>query len=453
MNNCLNCFMPVPSAGSRCPHCGYRPAEDQNYFGVLPPFTLLHDRYLIGRVLGKGGFGITYVALDMRSNYRVAVKEYMPTDYSARSGSLTVMPYSDDKSRFVFQHGKEKFVDEAKTLAKLRNDPIVVDVLDFFDENNTAYLVMEFLDGNDLKKMAKDRGGVLDPEYMKVVFLTVASSLAEIHNQGLLHRDLSPDNIFICNDGRIKLIDFGAARNYVNTQSSGMSILLKVGYAPPEQYSRTGHHGPWTDVYALCATFYTLVSGRPLTDTTMLSEQGLPTLKELGIQVSDTISAVIAKGMQPDEKKRYQNFMQLLNDIDADKVSESPPLEDPKSVRGPAKKGIWAKMVGGRTREKQPYVALVGGEQTDRRMLAINREIRIGRSEQCDLILSDDIKISRIHCVLRFDGTRIFLRDESGNGTFLANGRQRLQKGVETPIGLGTYFYLATEQHLLTVNA
>ena len=401
--------------------------------------------------------------MDINTNTRVAIKEYLPTEFATRSGELTVIPYSDDKSRYVFEHGKEKFIEEAQTLTELKNDPIVVDVLDCFMENNTAYLVMEFLDGSDLKKIAAARGGRLDPDYMMTVFLTVSSSLMEIHKKGILHRDLSPDNIFACRDGRIKLIDFGSARNYVTTQNQGMSILLKVGYAPPEQYDRKGNQGPWTDVYALCSTFYTLVSGQALVPPEIRVREESPTLKDLKAPVSDKISKIIQKGMEIDPKKRYQSFLELLNDIAAE---PDPAGETGLTGTGRTGSGIKPRwLFGQRGKTKlgstdqvevpiRPYAALlINGEPYQSRMLEVGKELKIGRSDQqCELVIRGDINVSRVHCTLRFDGRKIYLRDQSGNGTFFAKGQERLKKEVDYPILPGTQFYLTSDDHMVIVN-
>lgn len=316
-NSCPNCFVSL-SDGSVCKNCGHDYQNDKQYVGVLPPFTQLNNRYVIGRVLGKGGFGVTYIAKDTIANSICAVKEYMPSEYSMRNGGTkSIVPFPDEKSKSVYHHGKEKFMEEAKTLLKLRNNPTVVNILDYFTQNNTAYLVMEYLDGQDLRKMARANGGTIDVEFAKFVLVTIASSLMEVHRKNILHRDLSPENIFVTVTGTIKLIDFGAARNYVSTQNKGMSILLKQGFAPPEQYEKKGVQGPWSDVYALCATFYTLVSGKRLVDAMFRCRgEKQPSLAELGCSVSKKTSDVIMRGMELDYKRRYKDFKELLDDID-----------------------------------------------------------------------------------------------------------------------------------------
>lgn len=454
-DNCEHCF--EPKMGNMvCPHCGFDPRTQKAYVGILPPFTVLHARYLLGRVLGKGGFGVTYIAKDLCTNRLCAIKEYLPSEYSSRSNSTkNIVPYSDAKAQYVFNHGREKFVEEAKTLKQLRNHPIVVDIWDFFQENNTAYLVMELLDGQDLRKQARQNGGKMDAEQMKEVFVIVASALMEIHRLNILHRDLSPENIILTKDGRVKLIDFGAARNFVSTQNAGMSILLKPGFAPPEQYERKGTHGPWSDVYALCATFYNLVSAKPLVDALFRYRgQAQPTLLELGCPVTKTTSKVIEKGMELDYRKRYQDFGSLLNDIDItisnDTGQKNKALEPPVlNVELTSNEMIRQRSI----QEKHAYVAAVVKKGLFNKVLIPKGDpFNIGRSLQSHYMIKDDTNISRIHCYLRFDGKNIYLTDEkSANGTFFEDGRI-LMKNKEYQLAPGTKFYLATPNHMLIVG-
>lgn len=498
-DKCPNCFMPI-GASTVCLNCGNDYSKDKKYTGVLPPFTLLDNRYLIGKVLGKGGFGITYIAKDTYSNTICAIKEYMPSEYSTRSGSTqSIVPYSDEKAKFVFTHGREKFIEEARTLKKLLNDPIVVDILGYFEQNNTAYLVMEYLDGQDLRKQARSSGGKLDPDFAKMVFLTVASSLMEIHKKEILHRDLSPENIIVTKNGNIKLIDFGAARNFVSTQNKGMSILLKPGFAPPEQYNAKGCQGPWSDVYALCATFYTLVSGKPLVDALFRYRgEEQPSLASLGCNVTKKTSDVIERGMELDFKRRYKDFKELLDDIDIASAAPKPvpqqmpprsvsqqqipprptspqpvPQPAPQPVSRPMQRTIphhntvestmhtppvpvqypTASRPAVQPRPTQPYIAaLVGNTLCNKVMLGQNDIFKVGRSAQsCQYVISGDTNISRIHCYVRFDGNRIYLCDTSSNGTFFENGNQ-LVKNREYQVSPGTKFYLATRNHMLIIN-
>lgn len=456
-DTCSNCFYPL-TGGSVCPVCGHDGAKEKKYTGVLPAFTILNERYLLGRVLGKGGFGITYIARDIITNQMCAIKEYMPAEYSSRKeGSFLINPYEDNKAKYVFSHGREKFMEEAKTLLKLINNPIVVDILDYFTQNNTAYLVMECLDGDDLRKMARENGGRLDTDFAKNVFVTVASSLMEIHKLNILHRDLSPENIIVTKNGKIKLIDFGAARNFVSTQNKGMSILLKPGFAPPEQYNAKGEQGPWSDVYALCATFYNLVSGKPLVDALFRYRgEQQPSLQELGCDVTKNTSDVIEKGMELDFKDRYKNFKELLDDIDI-QISEQPKQGRTAQAQEHAVQESEARTEyvtqNPSTRLSEPYIAEVSGGSIVNKMTMSNQDIfKIGRSAQsCQYVISGDNNISRIHCYIRREGNTIFLADCSSNGTYFENGT-RLEKNREYRIAPGTRFYLATPNHMLIAN-
>ena len=320
----------MPLGGARvCPHCMCDIDALKAYQGVLPRFTILHQRYMIGRVLGKGGFGVTYVALDLQNNSLCAIKEYMPAEYSSRATDrLTIMPKDGDRAQYIYRHGKEMFYKEAQNLQELRNNPTVVNILAYFNEHNTSYLVMEYLD-QDLRTMARKNGGTLDPNYAMVVLVSVASGLMDVHRHGLLHRDISPENIMVAKDGRIVLIDFGAARNYVTQQNKGMSVLLKPGFAPIEQYSSQGKQGTWSDVYALCATFYTLVSGKkPLEASFLQNGAKMPSLAELGCGVSKRTSDAIEYGMQFDYQKRCPDFKTLLDLIDFPSNNPKPRVPD-----------------------------------------------------------------------------------------------------------------------------
>ncbi len=315
-DNCPNCFLLLGGAHV-CPHCNCDIDGLKTYQGVLPMFTVLNQRYMVGRVVGKGGFGVTYAALDLQSTKLCAIKEYMPAEYSSRAkDALTIIANPGERAQYIYRHGKEMFYKEAKNLQTLRANCIVVNILAFFNENNTAYLVMEHLE-KDLRTMAKENGGKLDPEYAKVVLVTVAKGLVQLHESGLLHREICPENIAVTTEGRIVLTSFNAVCNDATKQNKGMSVLLKPGFAPPEQYSSQGKQGTWSDVYALCATFYALVSGRkPVDASFMRNGAKMQSLAELGSKVSKKTSDAIEYGMQVDYRRRCPDFKTLLGLID-----------------------------------------------------------------------------------------------------------------------------------------
>ena len=258
---CMGCMQTYTAYDTVCPFCGYiegTPAKEAYH---IKPGSLLHDRYTVGRAIGFGGFGITYIAWDNKLMQKVAIKEYMPSEYATRvPGNLTVTIY--DGERYTeFMTGLQKFLDEAQRLAKFQNVPGIVRILDSFSENLTAYIVMEYLDGMTLKQYLAEHGGKLPYEEAVEFILPVLAALQAVHKEGIIHRDISPDNIFITKDGEVKLLDFGAARYASTGYSKSLSVILKPGYAPAEQYLSHGEQGPWSDVYATAATLYRMITG------------------------------------------------------------------------------------------------------------------------------------------------------------------------------------------------
>lgn len=427
---------------------------------TLPVSTVLNGRYTIIKTLGQGGFGITYLAKDMKYNQFCAIKEYFPVEYSSRDvGSCSIHSHLNAKAQHVYEHGREKFVEEAKKLQLLLKDPIVVDYRDFFQANNTAYIVMEYVDGQTLRQMAVANGGRLNAQYAMQVFVAVASSLMELHKINILHRDLSPENIMVSKDGQIKIIDFGAARDYVSSQNAGMSILLKRGYAPPEQYDRNGNQGPWSDVYALCATFYALICGRiPPEPLFRYKGKQLPSLKSMGCQVTECTSNVIQKGLELEARNRYRNFRELLNDVDVAYSKPTPKTEPLKKVVRKRdidnKKVIDEKAIRQNLlKEKKAYIALVSGKhQLNKVIIPKGKTFVIGRErKQCQYTIQNGDKVSRQHCKILYDGTSFEITDISRNGTYLENGK-KLTANKRYKIPRGTKFYLCDKKHMLIVG-
>lgn len=258
---CMGCMQTYEAIDEMCPFCGYidgTPAKEAYH---IAPGSLLHGRYTVGRAIGFGGFGITYIAWDNKLMQRVAIKEYMPSEYATRvPGNLTVSIY-DGERHTEFMNGLQKFLDEAQRLAKFQDVPGIVRILDSFSENLTAYIVMEYLDGMTLKQYLSEHGGKLPYDEAVEFILPVLAALQSVHKAGIIHRDISPDNIFITNDGEVKLLDFGAARYASTGYSKSLSVILKPGYAPAEQYLSHGEQGPWSDVYATAATLYRMITG------------------------------------------------------------------------------------------------------------------------------------------------------------------------------------------------
>ena len=278
--------------------------------------TRLIGRYTIEGVLGQGGFGITYLDMDELHKKKVAIKEFFPQGIVTRNieyeDTVTVTLVVEKEN---YDKGKERFLKEAQTMAMFSKDKGIVKALDFFEINNTAYIVMEYLEGVTLKQYLRENERI-DAEDLVELLVPLIEALDEIHSQGLIHRDISPDNIMVLPDGRIKLMDFGAARDYTEFGEKSLSIVLKPGYAPPEQYQTHGVQGPWTDIYALCATMYKCITGENPPDAIdRLVDDHLKKISAFGFTVSPQIEEAIIKGMSVAAKDRYQNVGDFCEDL------------------------------------------------------------------------------------------------------------------------------------------
>ena len=278
--------------------------------------TRLIGRYTIEGVLGQGGFGITYLGIDELHEKKVAIKEFFPQGIVTRNieyQDTVTVTFVGEKDNY--EKGKERFLKEARTMAKFSKDEGIVKALDFFEINNTAYIVMEYLEGITLKQYLRENQRIA-PEDLIELLVPLIESLDEIHSQGMIHRDISPDNIMVLPDGRIKLMDFGAARDYTEFGEKSLSIVLKPGYAPPEQYQTHGIQGPWTDIYALCATMYKCITGENPPDAIdRVMDDSLKKISEFGIVIPPQEEAAIIKGMSVSAKDRYQDIKDFCEDL------------------------------------------------------------------------------------------------------------------------------------------
>lgn len=338
MRYCYNCFQSMADGAAVCPSCGYKAsAQTDKYPMALPPGTVLNGRYILGRVLGQGGFGITYVAQDHKTGSLVAVKEYFPDTMAARTGGPSVSAYTGQREE-NFLYGKECFLNEAKTLAEFIGNPNIVRVHSYFEENNTAYFVMDYVQGTSLQDYLKQRGR-LSWEETKHILEPVIEALASVHSRGVIHRDVTPDNIYITNDGTVKLLDFGAARYSLGDKSRSLDVVLKHGYAPREQYSRHGRQGPYTDVYALGATFYYCLTGRLPPDSIDRQDEDefiLPS--SLGVKLPAKAEDALCKALAVSAQDRFQSmgeFYLALNEGGQEPAPPVPPRPQPEPP-GPA---------------------------------------------------------------------------------------------------------------------
>ena len=253
-----------PFQGYPCPGCGFDPKNVKGAEYALPLETILAGKYLVGRVLGQGGFGITYIGWDIALERKVAIKEYFPSGQVSRNPSTRELTwYTSERSQQAKQDGMQMFLKEARKMSKTDGIPGVVRVLDLFQENNTAYIIMEFVEGITLKARLQKTGPLPWAE-AKEIFLPAIQTMERVHKAGLVHRDLSPDNLMLTPEGKVMILDLGAAKDLsVNSGLSSMQVA-KSGFSPWEQYLQQGGSGPWTDVYSMAATMYYALTCKPL---------------------------------------------------------------------------------------------------------------------------------------------------------------------------------------------
>lgn len=302
---CPSCFQEYDTEYGMCPHCGFSVEDQQAESYCLSLGTELVGRYIIGGVLGLGGFGITYRVWDKKLETVVAVKEYFPSGMVNRLPRRTNVMLAASRREKEVQYGKSRFLEEARNLARFNTHSNIVNVFDYFEANNTAYIVMEYLDGKTLSKTVQDQGQSLPVDSCLSIAGKVCEALRALHEANILHRDVSPDNIFICRNGTVKLIDFGAAR-FAETQDARLTIVVKPGFAPPEQYERINRQGPWTDIYALGATLYYMLTGqRPLESTNRKIQDDLKEPSTINQNIPGYINTAVMRAMALDISYRY----------------------------------------------------------------------------------------------------------------------------------------------------
>jgi serine/threonine protein kinase len=307
---CYGCFS--EKENGVCGKCGLSEDTYQHPVLALPFGTILDGRYITGKVLGMGGFGVTYLGFDLRLNIKVAIKEYLPSGVAVRSGDSYTMTAVSKREEADYRSGADRFLEEARMLAQLRDDPNVVSVQNYFKENNTAYFTMDYIEGKSLKELLLENGGMISFEKAKTLLLPVMRSLTAVHGKGLLHRDISPDNIFITDAGQSKLLDFGAARSALSDKS--MSVVLKHGFAPQEQYASHGKQGPWTDVYAMGATLYHCITGEmPPDSVDRAFTDALVPPSKLGIKISENAEQAILKSLAVRPEDRFADMASFMD--------------------------------------------------------------------------------------------------------------------------------------------
>ena len=317
---CMNCMKEYEEGPAKCPRCGYvRGTRPREIYHLYPEMELA-DRYIIGTVVGFGGFGVLYRAWDRKLEHMVAIKEYYPAGMVTRiPGQKEVILYTGKKND-EYKNGLTRFLDEARNTARFSSNPNIVNVFDFFEENGTAYMVMEFLEGVSLKEYISRAGGRLPWQQAVEIGLRIIDALKDVHGAKILHRDLSPDNVFMCDDGKIKLLDFGAARFTGLDDEKTRTIVLKMGFAPPEQYRSKSQQGPCTDIYALGATLYRAITG--LTPDESVNRQDsinhnegdtLKPMSQFVEGIPQYLDNAVLRAMALEPTLRFQNVQQMAD--------------------------------------------------------------------------------------------------------------------------------------------
>lgn len=332
MDRCPTCASPLKGFETTCPACGtsLTPAVSPN----LPLQTRLAGRYVVDEVLGQGGFGITYRATDTALQRPVALKEFFP-DGSSRQATRLVPPTS--LGGLGFEEARKRFIDEARTLAQFAH-PGIVKVFDVFEENGTAYLVMELLQGETLGQRIARLGRLSEQEVLETAF-KVAGALQIVHQAGLLHRDIKPDNLFLTDD-RVILIDFGAAREFAQGRTVAHTRMVTPGYAPLEQYASSAKLGPYTDIYALGATLFHALTGKaPPAATDRATGVALPTLPR---GTSPVLVNLLSRSLGMKVSERPATVQQLLDSLNSPTAASQPASTPSRPTPRKSRRG-WAR--------------------------------------------------------------------------------------------------------------
>lgn len=293
--------------------------------------TLLHEKYQIKKVLGQGGFGITYLAYDQTLQQNVAIKEYFPVKIVRRLGntlrkgqgeyelSATAMVYPQNGQEEKYLNGMQNFLEEAQVLFGKFDVEGLAAVKDYFEENGTAYIVMEYLSGPTLQEYEKEHKGKISEKQAEILLEPVINALAYIHSIGIVHCDISPDNLIFNKEGQLKLIDFGAAKNKKKEKEEQ---YCKGGYTAPEQYLEKEFIGPWSDVYSLCAVWYEMLTGIKVPPAVERLQKDRLKNMTMASEVSEQTNNILKKGLSLEIQKRYFSVLNLSCDIKSNMESK-----------------------------------------------------------------------------------------------------------------------------------
>ncbi|MGN1318430.1 MAG: FHA domain-containing serine/threonine-protein kinase [Lachnospirales bacterium] len=496
---CHNCFSEITD--SKCEKCGYISVENDDNIAIVPG-TLLNNMYKVGRVLGVGGFGITYKAQNIKTGDIVTIKEYVPVNIAYRDFSDNSVNVKSSKFSEIFNDGLISFIQEANFLVMLKNNKNIVEIYDCFNENNTAYYTMEFLDGYTFKEIGSSNYTLAYESMVKV-----AKALRVVHKKGIVHRDISPQNIFLLKNSDIMLIDFGNARYFNKANQNDSSLVLKPGFSPPELYMKENVQGPWTDIYSLAATFYSMVTGKCIPNA-LERIDGMPveSIRKYVPKISYGLEQAINHALELDYVRRTQDIDGFLDEIanpvavnsvqtriflDTEGEKDYVQAMPNNSIVHNPYKNIDKKVVPQRKEVKKNHKTEIdrnsinhkrnngkrdkfsknsGGSAFDRKFLrdkhtidnnkfrknayvvgyngrqyAISdiRDIVVGRNASTSHIIIQDANVSRKHCVIEYNSAeeKFYIVDWSSNGTYL-KGNVKLKYGVRYVLKPGDSFFV-----------
>lgn len=352
MRLCFSCMQQVQDEKVHiCPYCGESLVISDSSSRYLPPGTVLQGKFIVGKPLGAGGFGNTYIGWNQILLRRVAIKEYYPEQITSRMPDGVTVSVTGGTLRQRFRNGLQQFLEEARSVATLQDVRGVVEIYNFFEANGTGYIVMEYLEGMDVRTILKKSGGKQDYEWCRKVILTVLHTLREIHRRGVLHRDIAPDNVFVTNEGVVKLIDFGAAKHASELANLKQDIVLKVGYAPIEQYSRTASQEAYTDLYAVAALFYRMLTGmKPIPANERAVQDSLIVPSEMGITLPKQaeLAIMVCLNIRPEFRlQSAEEFMEALDGTNFVPVYEREWILPPEAISHSSKFGKLASLSTG----------------------------------------------------------------------------------------------------------
>lgn len=340
MKICMGCMNQIEEHVGVCPHCGYdaKAVRQESYY--LKPESILGGKYIVGRVLNYSGHVVSYIGFDAEQNRKVVIKEYLPSDFSTRAeGEKRVTIYSGD-AMGKFEQGLINFLNEANRIQRLNKIEAIAKVYDCLSENDTGYVISEYIEGHTLKEIL-DTGKRYSPEEARGFISKILQGLCLVHPLDIIHCDISPETIMITKSGEIKLLDFGATRYVTTENSKSLAIILKQGYAPEEQYRSQGVRGPWTDVYALAAVMYRMITGIvPQESVERMLNDELKAPSQMGVTIPENLENALMNALNIYQLERTKSAEMFLRELNSPTVNR---IQVKKRKRETGKIPLWAK--------------------------------------------------------------------------------------------------------------